>query len=98
MHTLHTLYTLHDVGARFRQLREAAGKTQTEIAKHAGMRPEALSRFERGRGADFSLTKFLRLLGTLSLTIDFVKAPGRPTLTEILEERMRNANVGPDSR
>ncbi|MDP3616590.1 MAG: helix-turn-helix transcriptional regulator, partial [Rhodoferax sp.] len=53
--------TLPDLGKRFQTLRKAAGKTQIEIAQITGMRQEALSRFERGRGNDFSLGKMLRL-------------------------------------
>ncbi|WP_301278590.1 helix-turn-helix transcriptional regulator [Dechloromonas sp.] len=90
--------TLPDVGHRVRLLREKAGKTQSEIAGAVGMRQEALSRFESGRGADFSLTKLLRLLQVLGVELDFVSATRRPTLSSILEERRNNANVGPDSR
>jgi HTH-type transcriptional regulator / antitoxin HipB len=89
---------LPDVGARVRALRIKAGKTQTELAKAVGMRQEALSRFETGGVADFSLGKLLRLLHALDLRLDFVRATRRPTLTEVLEERQRNANVGPNSR
>ena len=93
-----TMGTLPDVGDRFRQLRKQAGKTQSEVASAVGMRQEALSRFESGRGADFSLTKLLRLLQVLDVELDFVSATRRPTLSAVLEERRRNANVGPDSR
>lgn len=96
--TYSTMETLPDVGHRFRQLREKAGKTQSEVAGAVGMRQEALSRFETGRGADFSLTKLLRLLHVLGVEMDFVSTMRRPTLSSILEERRHNANVGPDSR
>jgi len=49
-----TMETLPEMGQRFRQLREAAGKTQSQIASAVGMRQEALSRFECRRGTDFS--------------------------------------------
>ena len=90
--------TLLDVGNRFRQVRVNAGKTQSEVACAVGMRQEAISRFESGRGADFSLTKLLRLLQVLDMELDFVSATRRPTLSSVLEERRHNANVGPDSR
>ena len=90
--------TLPDVGNRFRQLRKQAGKTQSEVAGAVGMRQEALSRFESGRGSDFSLTKLLRLLQVLDVVLDFVSTTRRPTLLSVLEERRHNANVGPDSR
>lgn len=90
--------TLPDVGKRIRELRIAAGKTQLEIASSVGMRPEALSKLECGRRTDFSLTKLLRLLTALQVEMDFVNRAGRPTLEDLLEERLRNANVGPNSR
>jgi len=90
--------TLPDVGSRFRELRKKAGKTQTEVAEAVGMRQEAVSRFESGRATDFSLAKLLRLLQVLDLQLDFVSSTRRPTLTSVLDERRRNANVGPDSR
>jgi transcriptional regulator with XRE-family HTH domain len=90
--------TLPDVGSRFRALRMKAGKTQSEVASAVGMRQEALSRFETGSGADFSLTKLLRLLQVLDAELDFVSATRRPTLASVLEERRHNSNVGPDSR
>ena len=54
--------TLPDVGQHFRALRKQAGKSQMEVAMAVGMRQEALSRFESGHAADFSLSKLLRLL------------------------------------
>jgi len=97
-HTYLAMETLPDVGNRFRQLREKADKTQSEVAGAVGMRQEAISRFESGRGADFSLTKLLRLLQVFDMELDFVSATRRPTLSSVLEERRHNANVGPDSR
>ena len=98
LNTYSTIETLPDVGRRFRLLREKAGKTQSEVAGAVGMRQEAISRFESGRGADFSLTKLLRLLHVLGVELDFVSATRRPSLSTILEERRNNTNVGPDSR
>jgi len=90
--------TLPEVGERFRQLREAAGKTQAQVASAVGIRQEALSRFECGQRTDFSVTKLLRLLTVLNAELSFVSATRRPNLEQVLEERLRNANVGPNSR
>ena len=98
LNTYLAMQTLPDVGKRFRQLREKAGMTQSEVAGAVGMRQEAVSRFESGRGAEFSLTKLLRLLQVLDMELDFVGATRRPTLSAVLEERRHNLNVGPDSR
>lgn len=90
--------TLPDIGKRFQALRKAAGKTQVEIAKITDMRQEALSRFERGRGNDFSMSKMLRLLQALDLEMSFHPVTARPTLDKVLEERRAGGNVGPDAR
>jgi transcriptional regulator with XRE-family HTH domain len=92
------LLTLPDVGRRFQQLRKAAGKTQTEVALAVGIRQEALSRFESGRGNDFSLAKLLRLLEILELRMDFAPVTRRPSLVDVLKEVRTGANTGPHSR
>ncbi|GAC1531183.1 MAG: hypothetical protein NVS2B4_10410 [Ramlibacter sp.] len=95
----YSMDTLPEVGAAFQRLRKKAGKTQTEVAATVGMRQEALSRFESGRGADFSLAKLLRLLQALDVQLEFVPAgPRRPTLDAVLQERRNNANTGPNAR
>ena len=93
-----SLVTLPDVGRRFRVLRKAAGRTQTELASAVGMRQEALSRFESGAGTDFSLAKLLRLLQALELELDFRPVVRRPTLNDVLREVKKGHNSGPDAR
>jgi len=90
--------TLPEVGDQLRTLRKAAGKTQQQLASAVGMRQEALSRFESGRGADFSLAKLLRLLQVLGVELTFSPSTRRPTLTAVLQERRSNSNVGPGAR
>ena len=90
--------TLSELGEQYQALRKTAGKTQQDVCLAVGMRQEALSRFERGRGADFSADKLLRLLQVLELQIEFTPTTRRPTLTTLLQERRSNTNVGPDSR
>ncbi|MBA3056693.1 MAG: helix-turn-helix domain-containing protein [Gammaproteobacteria bacterium] len=90
--------TLPDLGAEFQALRREAGKTQQEVATAAGMRHEALSRFERGRGSDFSLGKMLRLAHVLGKDLNFVSCRQRPTLEDVLLERQAQSNTGPASR
>jgi HTH-type transcriptional regulator/antitoxin HipB len=92
------LRTLPEVGQRFQVLRKAAGKTQTDVATAAGMRQEALSRFESGSAADFSLAKLLRLLQVLELQLDFKPVVRRPTLDEVLHEVREGRNTGPDAQ
>ncbi|NIM40287.1 MAG: helix-turn-helix domain-containing protein [Hydrogenophaga sp.] len=92
------LQTLPDVGRRFQVMRKAAGKTQTELANAVGMRQEALSRFESGSAADFSLAKLLRLLQALELQLEFKPVVRRPTLDEVLHEVREGRNTGPDAQ
>lgn len=96
--SLESLVTLPDVGRRFRTLRKAAGRTQTEVAAAAGMRQEALSRFESGRATDLSLSKLLRLLQALELQLDFQPVTRRPSLSDVLQEVRQGQNTGPDAR
>lgn len=90
--------TLPDLGAQYQALRKLAGKTQQEVALAAGLRQEALSRFERGRGCDFSLAKMLRLAQVLGHDLDLVSVRQRPTLDDVLQERQTQTNTGPASR
>lgn len=89
---------LTDLGEQFQALRKTTGQSQQTVAAAAGMRQEALSRFERGRGADFSLAKLLRLAQVLDLELDFKPATRRPTLNTLLAERRSNRNLGPEAR
>lgn len=90
--------TLRDAGTRLRQLRKQAGLTQVELASQVGMRQEALSRFESGRGPDFSAGRLLKLLHALGFGLDFVPLHRRPTLNDTLRERREGLNVGPHAR
>jgi HTH-type transcriptional regulator / antitoxin HipB len=92
------MQAMPNVGSQFKALRKQAAKTQGEVAAAAGMRQEALSRFESGSAADFSLAKLLRLLQALNLELDFKAASRRPTLSTVLQERQRHANTGPNAR
>ncbi len=96
--TADPLQTLPHVGRRFQVMRKAAGKTQTELANAVGMRQEALSRFESGSAADFSLAKLLRLLQALELQLEFKPVVRRPTLDEVLHEVREGRNTGPDAQ
>jgi transcriptional regulator with XRE-family HTH domain len=90
--------TLVDLGSEFQLLRKQTHKTQTDVAQLTGMQQEALSRFERGRGNDFSLGRLLRMAHALGYELQFVPLQKRPTLTDVFEERKQSANVGPGSR
>ena len=90
--------TLPDLGVQFQSIRKQSGMTQQEVAQAVGLRQEALSRFERGRGSDFSLAKMLRLAQVLGYDLDIVSAQRHPTLDDVLQERKAQSNTGPASR
>ncbi len=91
--------TLPDLGFELQEIRKKAGVTQEQLGKSTGMRQEAISRFERGRGNDFSLAKALRLAQTMGYELQFVPmTDARPTLDDVLAEVQRSANTGPNSR
>jgi HTH-type transcriptional regulator/antitoxin HipB len=87
------LLTLSDVGALYKQLRKAAGRTQSEVAEAAGLRQETLSRFETGASNDLSAGKLLRLLQVLDMEMEFVPATRRPNLNDLQQERRHAAHV-----
>ena len=90
--------TIADLGAELQQLRQQSGLTQQHAAAVTGMRQEAVSRFERGRGNDFSVVKLLRLAQSLGYEVQLVPHQSRPTLTDVLAQTRASANTGPDSR
>lgn len=90
--------TIVDLGAEFQQLRRLSNRTQGQVADATGLRQEALSRFERGRGNDFSVDKLLRLAQSLGYEVQLVPARSRPTLDDVLVEARTSANTGATSR
>ena len=92
------MHTLMDAGQEYQRLRKLSGKTQTEVAQFTGTQQEALSRFERGRGNDFSLGRLMQLAHVLGYELEFVPLQKRPTLNDVLQERLQSSNTGPDSR
>lgn len=90
---------LLNLGAELQACRKQVGMTQAELARLTGVRQESISRFERGRGNDFSLVKLLRLAQAVGYDLGLVALKGnRPTLSEVLDEVRASANTGPESR
>lgn len=57
------MQTLQELGEAVGARRKHIGLQQVAVAAQAGVTPESLSRFERGRGAEFGSRKLLALLG-----------------------------------
>ena len=64
---------------RVRQLRKKKGLTQLELSQRAAVRPETISRIERGgRGGLASLAKVARALDTTVDALIAVRLPPKP--------------------
>ena len=83
------MQTLHELGAAVAAQRKALGLRQQDVAVQAGITPESLSRFERGRGAEFGSRKLLAVLAVLGMEISIVPSGQSGTLDELRAERHR---------
>jgi HTH-type transcriptional regulator / antitoxin HipB len=79
--------TLQELGKAVAQRRKALSLRQQAVAEQAGVTPESLSRFERGRGAEFGSRKLLAVLAVLGLEINVVPTGQAGTLDELRRER-----------
>ena len=61
------MQTLQELGEAVAKRRKALNLRQQVVAKQAGITPECLSRFERGRGAEFGARKLLAVLAMLGM-------------------------------
>lgn len=81
------MQTLQELGEAIAKRRRELGRRQTAVAKQAGIAGESLSRFERGRTAEFGARKLLTLLAVLGMEIQFVEKGQSGTLDELRKER-----------
>lgn len=73
---------------------------QAEVAERAGISAESLSRFERGRSAEFGARKLLAVLAALGAELDVIATGQTGTLDDLREERAqvpRRLRTGEDS-
>ena len=59
--------TLDQLGDAVAKRRRSLGLQQQVVAAQTGITPESLSRFERGRSAQFGARKLLAVLAVLSI-------------------------------
>lgn len=62
---------MNQLGEAVAQRRHALGVKQGQVAEKAGITQESLSRFERGRAAEFGARKLLAVLAVLGMEIRF---------------------------
>lgn len=83
--------TLQDLGKSIAGRRKQLGLQQREVAALAGITAESLSRFERGRSAEFGARKLLAVLAVLGAELEVVNEGQAGNLDELRLERAQNA-------
>ncbi len=64
------MQTLQELGEAVANRRKQLGLKQAGVAASAGITAESLSRFERGRSAEFGARKLLAVLAVLGAELD----------------------------
>ncbi len=70
--------------------RKLLGLKQGDVAAMAGVTPESLSRFERGRSAEFGSRKLLAVLAVLGAELEMVSQGQAGNLDELRRERAQS--------
>jgi transcriptional regulator with XRE-family HTH domain len=84
--------TLQELGESVAARRRELALKQLVVAQQAGITPESLSRFERGRSPEFGTRKLLAVLAVLGMELD-VQAGQSGNLDQLRKER----NLAPDT-
>jgi predicted XRE-type DNA-binding protein len=79
--------TLQELGLAVAARRAALRRRQGAVAAQAGITQESLSRFERGRVAEFGARKLLAVLAVLGLEVQFTEPSAFGSLDELRKER-----------
>lgn len=81
------MQTLQELGETVATCRKRLGLKQGDVAAQAGITPESLSRFERGRSAEFGARKLLAVLAVLGAELEVVTQGQAGNLDELRRER-----------
>lgn len=81
------MQTLSELGEAVAQRRKLLGLKQADVAALAGVTAESLSRFERGRSAEFGSRKLLAVLAVLHAELDIVSSGLAGNLDALRQER-----------
>ena len=82
--------TLQELGAAVAARRQALLLRQKVVAYQAGVTPESLSRFERGRASEFGSRKLLAVLAVLGFELEFTESGRSGSLDELRRERAKS--------
>ena len=94
------MQTLQELGEAVATRRKQLGLKQGEVAARAGITSESLSRFERGRSAEFGSRKLLAVLAVLGAELNMVAQGEAGNLDELRRERAQSSGGrtgGPDA-
>lgn len=81
------MQTLPEVGEAVAARRRSLGLKQGEVAARAGISQELLSRFERGKSAEFGSRKLLAVLAVLGMELQVIETGASGSLDELRRER-----------
>ena len=88
------MQTLQELGEAVAARRRILGLKQADVAAQAGVTAESLSRFERGRSAEFGSRKLLAVLAVLGAELDVIQAGQSGNLDELRRERAQAQGPG----
>lgn len=81
------MQTLLEVGEAVAARRRSLGLKQGDVATRAGISQEMLSRFERGKSAEFGSRKLLAVLAVLGMELQVIETGTSGSLDELRRER-----------
>jgi len=81
------MQTVFELGEAIAQRRRALGMKQGDVAARAGVAQEVLSRFERGKLAEFGSRKLMAVLAVLRMELKFEEIGASGSLDELRRER-----------
>lgn len=81
------MQTILELGEAVASRRRSLGLKQGDVAAHAGISQELLSRFERGRTAEFGSRKLLAVLAVLGMEINYAQTVPSGSLDDLRRER-----------
>lgn len=81
------MQTVLELGEAVAKRRRSLRLKQGDVAARAGISQEALSRFERGKVAEFGSRKLLAVLAVLGMELQFVDIGVSGSLDELRRER-----------
>ena len=81
------MQTLSELGLAVAQRRKSLGLKQADVATLAGVAAESLSRFERGRSAEFGSRKLLAVLAVLDAELSVTATGHAGNLDSLRQER-----------